>query len=344
MEKKNGFRINSESINQDFFVKMKNAKMILKKKELRGAIIGMTGLMVAFGMASSISKDKVQEKEVAVASEIGNDVIDSEIPLVGLGAKNNIVAEQNTLSVDLNDVNSLNVILNDNKCSSTFFNEVCEELEEDGLSFTATANGANVDVNNSVVITLDQLYMSGPGMAFFSPYDNERLGDSDALALAMETGFEQNEFSTDGIFAGKIGYRETNLGQVQSRVPTTTEEAIGKDKNTSFVTVSFGTNNLEAEKVAQSIENALARYAYYQNEKAFGEDLIYRVGGGDIMADVEKRFSGCSAKEIDTYNKLEDSKDYVYMDDTLRNPNIAKMNAFDKACKIELSKEKENRY
>ncbi len=348
MEKKNGFKINPESINEDFFRKFKKIKAVLKRREIVGTIIGLAGLATAFGMAHSVSDSLKKENSYVLDSVETDDLstvnyIGPEAALAGLGAGAK-VANVNPKDVSLDDVNSLNIIVNDNKCSSAFFEDVCQELRDDGVIFTQTENCENVDRNNSVVISLDQLYMSGSGMLMFVPYDNERIGDSDALALAMETGFKENGLVTDDICAGKIGYRESIGGHIQTRVPTSTEEAIGTDKNISFVTISFGTDNKEAKDVAKSIENGLARYVYYQKEKENGEDLIYRVAGGDLMDDIKERFFGSSAREIDYYNNLGNDLNKIYADDTLRNPCIADRESFDENNEIKLNIERTRQY
>lgn len=342
MQKKNGLKINPESINMDFF---KNAfKVALKKREVQGFIIGMAGMMAAFGIASSISdkSDAINEESVAITNEIDEkdsiinfEHVGHDIPLVGLGA-------DNPFSIDLSDVNSLNIIINDSSCRNNLFNEICEELQKDGVSFTTTQDCENVDVNNAVIITLDQLYMSSPGSVIFVPNDNERLGDSDALALAMEASFKENEFEIDAINAGKIGYEESRFGRFQSRIPTLTENAIGTDKNTSFVTVSFGTNSFDARSVADSIESGLARYIYYQREKTLGDDLIYRIQGGDLMGDLEERFDGSSKREILDYNEL-DNENRIPMDQTVRNPGIEHLTAFDEDIHIALDINRKNK-
>ncbi len=324
-------------------------KSVLKRKEMRGAIIGLAGMMAAFGMASNVS-ESINERN-AVYEEVTNEghiAHSADIPLAGFGVGIDPSLVSNSPNVDVSDVNKLNLIINDNKCSSNFFNEVCEKLQEDGLEFTTSQNCEGVDVDNSVVISLDQLYLSGPGMQIFCPYDNERLGESDALALAMETTFLENGFELDGVFAGKIGYRQSKLGSFQSRVPTATEDAIGTDKNTTFVTASFGTNNVEVEDVAKSIEDALARYVYYLREKndvIDREDLIYRVEGGNTMDNVTKRFSNVSSEDVNSYNDLDkNNSNFIYIDDTLRNPHNKYLDAFDKDFAIKLDVTRVNKY
>jgi hypothetical protein len=97
--------------------------------------------------------------------------------------------QEDPINISIEEVNSLNIIINDNDCREEFINSVCEELDKDGIKFTFTRNGENIDVDNAVVITLDQQYMAGPGTAVFAPLENERLGYSDALAIAAQKAF-----------------------------------------------------------------------------------------------------------------------------------------------------------
>ncbi len=346
MEKKNHYKINPETINQDFFNKVNNAKLLLKRKSVRGAIIGLSGLSI-FASGIAVGSRNVERNQQNVVSEvevneISNEKNDDVFSKFDVGIEPSLL--KNPLAISLEDVNSLNIIINNNKSSNSFFNNVCEGLQDDGVVFSTTSDCQNVDVPGSVVITLDQLYLSSPEMVFFAPFDNSRKGDSDALALSMETSFKNNNFSTDGVFCGKVGYRKSPLGEFISRVPTSTEEAIDSKTNCSFVTVSFGTTFPDTEKVVDSIEEGLARFVYYQNEKGYGEDLIYRVQGGDIMPTIQEKFNNATVEDINSYNNLNDKSNYVYMDNTLINPQVAKMGFSNANKNISLNLEKANFY
>ena len=102
--------------------------------------------------------------------------------------------QEDPINISIEEVNSLNIIINDNDCREEFINSVCEELDKDGIKFTFTRNGENIDVDNAVVITLDQQYMAGPGTVVFAPLENERLGYSDALAIAAQKAFYEKGF------------------------------------------------------------------------------------------------------------------------------------------------------
>ncbi len=318
----------------DYLDKERFRKKQQRKMQVRRRLVGGLAIGLSFGiLAGSLLNGGLHSEDKNVETGMETEVTSTDIGM----------EDEKAIDVDLEDINHLDIIVNDHDCSDNFFNGVCEQLETDGITFTKTAGNDNIDVNGAVVVTLDQQYLSGPGMVIFSPNNNERKGDSDALALAMETGFDANGISVDGIFSGKIGYRETDFGEVQSRVPTSSEEAISEDNDTSFTTLAFGTTSISPEVVAKSIENGLARYVNYEDNKAFNDDLIYRVEGGDIMPDVEKVF-GCSQERIEAYNDLIDKNGYVYMNDTLRNPHIGSYDAFDNEAEVNLKIETTKSY
>lgn len=263
---------------------------------------------------------------------------------VGCGAKSNLVSTETELenlmaepiTVDIDDINQLNVIINDNDCSNSFINNICEELNHSGLDYQLTHDGENIDVDNSVVITLDQQYISGPGMVVLAPYENDRLGNSDALALSMHTAFDSNGFFTDGIFCGKVGYREGG-SSITTRVPTSTEEGIGKDKNTSFTTICFGTENAHAGLVKDSILEGLARYyewgKEHQNEDV---DLIYCVRAGDTLSQLAEKFK-TTPSELNKAAGLDYDNSIIQLNQTLFNPNEIKDPLFDKLVTVEVA-------
>ncbi len=192
-----------------------------------------------------------------------------------------ITAEQSAMDVSLEQVNALNIIINDSNCSDTFIKGIVEELSNDGIKFALTSDEKNIDVDNAVVISLDQQYISGPGTLVLAPFENGRLGNSDALALSMNAGFYESGFFTEDIQCGKLGYMQLDDGTVVERIPTETETNIGTDKNTSFVTICFGTQNTNSKLVAQAIERSLARYAYFINNEKTDLDLVLRIESGE---------------------------------------------------------------
>ena len=91
MERQSGLKINSESINEDFFKRNKKNKVALKRKQVIGTIIAMTGMVAAFGMAAEVSERMAKEDVRVEAEENSNKDLtyagstNLEVPLVGLG-------------------------------------------------------------------------------------------------------------------------------------------------------------------------------------------------------------------------------------------------------------------
>lgn len=241
---------------------------------------------------------------------------------------------QSNLVVSQNSINELNIIINDCDCSDTFFEDVCSKLYDGGLRFKTTKNNSDVNHANSVVITLDQQYSSGFDTLIFAPYDNTKIGDSDSLALAMQTSFKQGGLNADKILCGKVGYRVNENGDVSEVIPTETEEAIDLTHNTSFVTISFGTQNLDPEVVSQCIQNGLARYIYYLNNYDSHNDLIYRSTDGESVEMVAGYFN-TSPELLIKKNKLENK--IALNSQAIINPNSDSIIAFnpDISYKIE---------
>ena len=236
--------------------------------------------------------------------------------------------QEDPINVSLEEINSLNIIINDNNCREDFINSVCEELDKDGINFLFTRNSENINVDNAVVITLDQEYMAGPATVVFAPLENGRIGNSDALALAAQNAFYEKGFLVDGIFCGQMGFRENEDGTVSERIPTPTEVAVGKDKNTSFVTISFGTQNTHAGLTASSIEAMLTRYYSYINAGYENEDLIYCVEEGQDYEDIGNILNS-DASSLDSFNDTAD-ENLLLVGETIINPISAQRREFNK--------------
>lgn len=246
-----------------------------------------------------------------------------------------------TCDVSLSDVNDMNIIINDNSCSEAFFNNVCDILRQDGIIFDTTSNCIDINNDNSTVVTLDQQYSSGANTLIFAPYSNTRLGNSDSLALSMKTAFDQNGFFVDDLLCSQFGFEEDEKGNIKYNVATDTEKAIDDDKDTSFVTISFGTYNINADWVAKSIENGLARQKYYLNNYDSDVDLIYSASFGDSIDEVSKYF-GTSKAVLTSYNMI---KNNTFNDaQAVINPNIEKLDAFDKNNIFEIDDVKTRAY
>ena len=231
-----------------------------------------------------------------------------------------------TIEASIDEINDMNIILNDDDCSDTFFEDVVGHLKEDGLEFTVTSNCHDINQNNSTVITLDQQYSAGPGTVIFAPYDNAMVGHSDSLALSMQAAFEQNGFIADEISCGQIGYEVDEDGTIHSVVPTDTEREMDPGNDSSFVTISFGTDNQNAEWVAKSIENGLARQNHYLKTDDSQTDLIYRANPNDSLEDVANYF-GTDSERLSEFNQMDGTM--FYEGQTVVNPDVGNMKSFD---------------
>lgn len=251
-------------------------------------------------------------------------------PPPGIEEFQDVVLEE-SLEAKLDQINSLNIIINDSDCSDTFMDEVYDKLENDGINFKKSKNSVNINIDNSVVVTLDQQYISGPGMMIIAPCDNDRLGNSDALVLAMDAAFDEKGFINDGIESGIRGFREEN-GKIVNRVPSKTEEVISKDKNTSFVTIAFGTDNINSDLVVSAIENGLTRYYSYIQTKC-NDDLIYRSTDDDNINIYAEKFN-TTADYIRLTNKI--TGEIVPVDTTIKNPKVDLIRQFNKNVPVDL--------
>lgn len=231
-----------------------------------------------------------------------------------------------TVLTTSDEINEMNVIINDGDCGNSFFSEVVQNLEDDGLKVTSTSNFQDINHDNSVVITLDQQYSAGPGTVIFAPHNNTRVGNSDALALCMQSAFCQNGFIADEISCGQIGYEEDENGNVVYMVPSSTEKAIDADKDISFVTISFGTSNTDSNLAAKSIENGLSRYHHYLQGANTQSDLIYRASESDSI-DMVADYFGTTANELKDTNDIEE--ECLKNSQTIINPAVKNMPVFD---------------
>ncbi|MDO4996856.1 MAG: hypothetical protein Q4E69_06720 [Bacilli bacterium] len=259
-----------------------------------------------------------------------NETKDFGNPPPGIEEYEDVVLED-AVKGTVDEINNLNIIIDDGDCSDTFMEEVYNELENDGIKFKKSNKGNNINNDNSVVITLDQQYISGPGVLVIAPSNNNRNGNSDALALAMDTALYEKGFLTDGIECGIRGFREED-GKVVNRIPSKTEDSISKDKNTSFVTISFGTENINSELVVEAIENGLTRYnSYIQTNSK--EDLIYRAMDDDDINKYAEMFN-TTAERIRLTNKI--TGEVVPVDTTVKNPRVDLIRQFNKSVPVDL--------
>jgi len=287
-------------------------------------------------------KRKVKEglAILSTAAVIGGSLVGCGYNSLDNGASDMASREIST-SVTKDRINEMNLILNDQDCSDTFFEEVCTKLEEDGISFVRAKDGNDISSDSSVIVTLDQQYSSGSDTIIFAPHDNARLGNSDSLALSMQAAFQQNGFLGNKITCGKIGYREDENGNVSRSIPTDTEEALENDSDTSFVTISFGTQNVNSQWVAKSIENGLARQSYYLDNYDSDTDLIYRANLDDSVEVIADYFDS----DVNSLNNFNGIQDHVAVDSqAIINPNVGKMDVFNSNSQFSIDEVKTRAY
>ncbi len=238
--------------------------------------------------------------------------------------------------IDMNDINEMNVVLNDNNCSDSFFSSICDYLERDGVRFIATKNDSNLPTDNGIIITIDQQYSSGTNSLVFAPFSNTRFGFSDSFALAMRAGMLENGCQVASLIGGKVGYKVDEFGNISTLVPTSTEKIIDENSDISFVTVSIGTQRVTPEMIAKSIESGLARQKFFLDHYDVQTDLVYRANLGESVQDVSNYF-GTTPEALIEYNHLPDKN--VLNSQTIINPGVEEMEVFNPTIPYSLSKE-----
>ena len=251
--------INVEKLNTD-----KNMKV------RRSPIVGFIRKFIAIGLAvASVG----MLHQCSVEDDLGTFTPESEV-----------VSNYTTpIGVGVEQVNDLNIIINGGNCSDSFISGIAEELAEDGINVSWTQDLEGMNTDNSIVITLDQQYISGPGMVIVGPYQNGRDDNSDALALTMKAGFNEQGFFADEIQCGRTGYEELPDGTVVEMVRSDTEKKVSP--NTSFVELCFGTQNTNSRLVGKAIKLSLARYANYLANEKVSEDLLVRTDIPEMYGD-----------------------------------------------------------
>ncbi len=312
------------------------AKSFVNTDSKRGPIIKITSLLLAsiigFGFGGCQNKNiNKNQTDYGVASTESSDYGDIPMREQYSLSPDEIInepAQDEPIVVSLDEINAMNIIINDSDCMDDFINSVCEQLDSDGLRFSYTKECKNINTDDAVVITLDQQYMAGPNTAIFAPLQEGRNGNSDALTLATERAFYQNGFLVNGIACGQMGFRENADGTVSERVPTPTEEAIDEDTDASFVTVSFGTTNNNAQLVAKAIEGSLIRYYSYMKNNQADADLIYCIKPGEDISIVQNHF-GAPAVDIDM-NEFSNMDAASLPGKTIINPSVKGIKEFDR--------------
>ena len=300
--------------NKDFFKENQNNHYHLNKKRTFGQLF--LPFLVAGAVTSSITSHETSQNIEPIVAPF-------------------------SVNMETSDLNNLNIIINDNDCSDAFFSDVCEQLREDGISFSTTQNGFDINQNNGTVITLDQQYSSGSSTLIFAPYNNARVGHSDSLALAMHCAFDQNGFVVDDLLCAKVGYEEDENGNVNYFVPTDTERSIDEGNDTSFVTISFGTQNVNAKWVAKSIENGLARQKYYLENYDKHSDLIYRASSSDSL-DIVSEYFGAEPYRLRAFNHMPTAQ---FQDSqAIINPSVSEYDVFNRDSMFQIDGEKTRAY
>lgn len=299
-------------INNEYFEEQakNDRKAKVQRRQIKGLLLALVGVgSLALGLAARNDKN---DTVVAMADE----KIEETMPV-------------EEVAVQLGDINSLNIIINDNNCSDTYIENICQELDDLRIKYSLSRENDHINQPNSVVVTLDQQYTSGVHTCILTPSKNDiKNNDSDALALAMSKSLNDQNIDTE-IFCGKKGYSGSG-NSVEERVPTSTESKITED-NTSYVTICLGTNLPDANTMAAVIKSGLARYVAYQKEAAISMDDksydgIVRVSYGDVWSTLAEKF-GCSVEKLAKANGRT-QRDILNTDEAIINPNVSEMAAF----------------
>lgn len=241
------------------------------------------------------------------------------------------------VEVLLDDINNLNLIINDDNCSDSFIEAICSQFDADGIKYKLTRQGNNLNFDNSVVVTLDQQYVSGPKISVIGSYENDRSDNSDALALAIETTLNSRRIECSGIICGKRGYQQNEQG-ISTRIPSQTESSIDQGKNISFVTIAFGTNQPSVEDTVDIIKESLARYTLYI-AVADNDDLIYRANSTDTLESIAEKFNS-TVFDVSYFNNIDSN---IVSDEAIINPIMGSYSAFNDDIKINIVNDKEKK-
>ena len=257
-----------------------------------------------------------------------NNEVDIEI----LNDKNN----EASIIVSLNELNSLNIIINDDNCRDNYVNEICDILQKDGIKFKLVNGSTNLKEDNSIIITLDQQYVAGYAAIVFAPLINNGKDNSDALVLSASAAFKKNGIFIDGISCGQIGFRENEKGEIVERGQSMTEQHLSDFQNNSFVTIALGTQDINPSVVATSIEETLARYYSYIKSNRSKEDLIYCVEKDQDYNAIAKILN-TSSDILDSFNKTADDN-ILLTGETIINPIITNIIEFDEQSSVHIDK------
>lgn len=184
--------------------------------------------------------------------------------------------------MNIKDINQLKIVINNDKCMSSYINDICKYLDKDGLKYELSNDLLNTDTNRKIVITLDQINNTGIDSTIITSYDNSRC-KSHALSLALRAAFISNGVNVAGLYSGKVGFNSVHL---DGKIPSDTEDAV--DSDVAFSSISFGTKKLDSRVVADILIEAIARYNSYIKYNVFPEyNLIYRTTKADKNKNIE---------------------------------------------------------
>lgn len=216
---------------------------------------GIATTLLAFSMVSIAGCGKDDRNDLYIDNsryEEANKVIPSE-----------------QLAIDIEDINQLNIVINDNDCGDAFFQEVCENLETYGLEFTRSKNEETAKAENATVITLDQVYSTGPSVVLVGSRDDNAATKSEALLMACQSEMYRQGFDSVMVSGLKEFQQQEDGNVLCKKIASPTEEVVAD--SSSFVTISFGTSNQSKSLVAKTIINALGRYDYFVSNN---QDMI----------------------------------------------------------------------
>ena len=197
--------------------------------------------------------------------------------------------------MNIKDINQLKIVINNDKCMSSYINDICKYLDKDGLKYELSNDLLNTDTNRKIVITLDQINNTGIDSTIITSYDNSRC-KSHALSLALRAAFISNGVNVAGLYSGKVGFNSIHL---DGKIPSDTEDAVDSDVAFSSISfclsistilagASFGTKKLDSRVVADILIEAIARYNSYIKYNSFPEyNLIYRTTKADKNKNIE---------------------------------------------------------
>lgn len=224
----------------------------------------------------------------------------------------------------IDSINSMNIVFYDNNCGNSLFKEIIDRLRSDKIDISVAKSSDDLNCNNATIIALDEQYNAGQETIIFAPYNNTRVGFSDSLAIAIYLGFVQEGVPVQKIQCGQRGLISSD-GKSINIGPTSTEELISDGCDSSFITISFGTEKPKPDDIVTCIEAGLIRQAIYLNSDDHQTDLIYRASSEDEVSTVSDYF-GTSVEKLREFNNLnstgfEDSQ-------TVINPYVSEMSAF----------------